>query len=422
MKKKKLLALIITAGVSVLMIAGYLIYTALSGGEKDVAKTVLFSADGIQEISYSYQGEQLSFVKENGEWVYAPDEDFPLNTAYIGDMEEALTSVFAVGEIESGDPAEYGLDKPVCSIKAVASNGSMFECEVGSDNDTANIVYVRSGGSIYMLDMSFSKKFRHTLVEMAQLRELLDIEASEANAFSLVNAQGSIELLHYPEGIPGGFKKLTWALENGSPADAEQAKILISAVADMRAAACVGYKPDAAALASYGLDEPSATVAISYDGGEITAQIGNQNEDGFYYVWLPDSGTVCTFEAATPEMLIKTGEVDCINRQVFPVEFDGLTAAVVEAGGTAVQLDFDEDGKAWDFYYSLSSMRAEGLAETEPAGEADVVVTVHTADPGVTYILAFKKYNDDFYSTSFLGYGQLVNKRDVEELLNILQA
>jgi hypothetical protein len=40
----------------------------------------------------------------------------------------------------------------------------------------------------------------------------------------------------------------------------------------------------------------------------------------------------------------------------------------------------------------------------------------------VTYILAFKKYNDDFYSTSFLGYGQLVNKRDVEELLNILQA
>jgi hypothetical protein len=43
-------------------------------------------------------------------------------------------------------------------------------------------------------------------------------------------------------------------------------------------------------------------------------------------------------------------------------------------------------------------------------------------DPNVTYVIAFSKYNDDFYSTDFLGYVQLVNKRDVEELLSILQA
>ena len=422
MKKRKLLTLIITAGVSVLMIAGYLIYTAVSGGETDSAETVLFSADSIQEISSTYEGEALAFVKKDGNWVYAADEQFPLNVAYLRDMEDALLSVAAVGEIETEDLAEYGLDNPGCMIKAVASDGSIFECEVGNDNDTANIVYIRAGGRIYMLDMGFSKKFRHTLTEMAQRQELLDIEVSEADALTIVNDNGFLKLLHYPEGIPGSFAKLTWAIEGGAPADAETAKELISTVAGMRAEECVCYKPDAAALASYGFTEPAAIVGISYDGGELTAQIGSKNEEGLYYVWLPDTGLVCTFEATVPELLIKTGEEDCINRQVFPVEYAGLTYAEVDAGGTVSQLNFEEYGNAWDFYYALSTMRAEGLAEASTEGSADVVITAHTADPDVTYVITFSEYNDDFYSTDFLGYVQLVNKRDVEELLNILQA
>jgi hypothetical protein len=40
----------------------------------------------------------------------------------------------------------------------------------------------------------------------------------------------------------------------------------------------------------------------------------------------------------------------------------------------------------------------------------------------VTYAAAFKKHDDDFYSTDFLGYIQLVNKRDIEGLLSILGA
>lgn len=422
MRRKKLLTLIITAAAAVLMVAGYLVYSAVSGGVKEPVNIELFSAKSIQEISYSYEGEQLDFLKKDGEWAYAADEDFPLNTAYLRDMEQALTLVEATGEIESGDSVEYGLDHPVCLIKSAGTDGSVFECEMGDDNGTANVVYVRTGGRIYTLDISFSKVFRHTLTEMGKRQELLDIEASQARAFSLENEKGSLKLLQYPDGIPGAFKKLTWAYEDGSPADAEIAKELVSAVAGMRAQECVSYKPDAAALESYGLAKPAVTVGVTYDGGELTAQIGNKNGDGLYYVWLPDSKLVYTFEASVPELLMDTVSGDCVNRQVFPVDYSELKYAEVKAGGVAVRLNFEEYGKAWNFYYALSSMRAEGFADENASGDADVVVTAYKADKNATYVIAFKKYNEDFYSTDFLGYVQLVNKRDVEELLNILQA
>ena len=104
------------------------------------------------------------------------------------------------------------------------------------------------------------------------------------------------------------------------------------------------------------------------------------------------------------------------------MEFGALTDAVVEYGEASKQVDFAQDGSAWDFYYALSNLRAERLAENQPAGDADVTITVHSTEPNVTYVLAFRKYNEDFYSTDFLGSIQLVNKRDVEELLNILGA
>ncbi|MPM77347.1 hypothetical protein SDC9_124350 [bioreactor metagenome] len=102
--------------------------------------------------------------------------------------------------------------------------------------------------------------------------------------------------------------------------------------------------------------------------------------------------------------------------------FDGLTYADVEFGGTSQRVDFSKEGSAWDFYYALSTMRAEQLTEAQPTGNADVTITVHTADPNETYVLSFQKYNEDFYSVRVLDSIQLVNKRDVEQLLKILEA
>jgi hypothetical protein len=421
-KRKRLVALLVTTGVSVLMIAGYLIYSALSSVEQEPEKTVLFSAEGIGEISIRRLAEELTFIRQNGDWVYAPDKDYPLNTAYVGDMEDALVSVTAVGTIEKADPAVYGLDNPACRIKAVSLDGRVFECEVGDVNETADIVYIRTGGGIYMVGSGFAKRFSHTLLDMAQRGRLLEIEASQVHSVVLENAYGRFELVHYPEGLPGDLNKLTWAFADASPADALKAKELVSAVIGMRPTVGVAYKPDDDTLAAYGLDVPAATAVITHSSGSLSVHVGSQSEVGQYHVWLPDRGLVYAFEPQMPQLLADAEAGDYVNRQVFPVGYSKLTYAAVDVGGAMDRLEFKEYGKAWDFYYALASLRAEGIAKEQPARDADLRITVYTEDPQVTYAVVFKKYNDDFYSTDFLGYIQLVNKRDIEGLLSILEA
>jgi len=420
MNGKKLLSLLLLTGFVALMIAGYVVYSAVSKRAKEESATVLFQATGIQQIMSDFAGEEQVFQKENDSWTYVPDTVFPLNPAYIEDMEDALLSLISTAEMPNGDPSEYGLAIPAFEISAIAEDGSKFHCAIGNENNSANVVYILVDENIYTVDIGFSRRFSHTLLEMVQKQPLLDLQPSEATALSIENGNGSCKLVRSSGSLPDGFDRITWIMGDGTPGDDEQAKSLILAIAGMRAVDCVAYKPDAATLSGCGFDQPAAVIGVSYNDTNWTAQIGNKTDDGKYYGFLPETGVICTFEASVPEQILGISAQDCRNRAVFPVSYENLTYAEVKFGGETKRLNFQEYGKAWDFYYKLSTMRAEQLDDSEPAGNADVTVTVYTTDSNVNYELAFQKVNEDFYRTDLFGYGQLVNKRDIEELLSIL--
>ena len=422
MNKRKLLRLLLLAGAAVLLLAAYLIWSALSIRPKDTGETVLFQANDIVEIQSSYAGEEQVFQKEQGVWVLKIDAAFPLNTAYIGDIEEALSNLVATGKLESEDLAEYGLAVPSFEISAKTASGSEFTCAVGNENNTADIVYLRTGGSVYTVDIGFSKRFSHTLLEMVEKQPLLDLQPSDVTEITLENGNGSWSIRRDPTAIPKGYANIEWMRDDGAAADSEQARTLIQAVAGMRAEETIAYRPDEATLSQAGLDQPAARIAIHTEATDWTAQIGGNTADGLTYVWLPGAKLLATFAPAVPEEILSLTPQDSLNRQVFPVEFDTLTYADVESGGASKRVDFSKEGYAWDFYYALYTMRAEQLTETQPAGNADVTITVHTTDPNETYVLSFRKYNEDFYSVSVLDSVQLVNKRDVEGLLKMLEA
>jgi hypothetical protein len=422
MNKRKLLRLLFLAGAAALLIAAYLVWSALSSRASDTGETVLFQAGDIVEIQSSYAGEEQVFIKEQGVWVLKSDAAFPLNTTYIGDMEEALSSLVATGKLESDDLAEYGLAVPAFEIAATTASGKTFACSVGNENNTADVVYLRTGGSIYTVDIGFSRRFSHTLLEMVEKQPLLNLQPSDVTEITLENGNGNWSLKRDPTAIPKGYANIEWVRNDGAAADAEQAKALISAVAGMRAEETIAYQPDEATLSRYGFDQPLASIGIRYGKTEWTAQIGSKTADGLTYVWLPGTQLLATFSSAVPEELASLTPQDSLNRQVFPVEFEGLTYADVESGGTSNRVDFSQEGSAWDFYYALSTMRAEQLATSQSTENASVTITIHTTDPSETYVLSFEKYNEDFYSVSVLDSVQLVNKRDVEQLLKILEA
>ena len=419
--KKRMWTLVFAAAAAVLMLTGYFVYKAVSAPPEETAGLVLFEAAGISEISYVYEGETLSFLKKDGAWVYKPDTGYPLNTAYLRDMENALLSVTATQRLEGGSPEEFGLADPSCVITAVADDGREFRCELGNDNDTVNIVYARFDGSVYALGDGFSKRFRHSLLEMASRQKLLDIEASEVTTFALENGNGGFSLTQYPDGVPGGYAKaLTWAFPDGSYGDAEVMKQLIRTVADMQPAACVSYRPGGDDIESYGLTEPACTVSVGYDGGERIVRIGQKNEDGQYAVYLPDSQLVYAVDPDAPEALLQYRQPDCLNRYVFLVDYSAIASVRVEGGAVSGDIDFTDGDAGWDFYYALSTMRAEGFADEAGTDNEGIVLTVYTKDPETIYTLNFTKYNEDFYSVSFMDDSiKLVNKRDVENLLSL---
>lgn len=420
MNKRKLLRLLLLAGAAALLIAAYLVWSALSSRARDTGETVLFQADNIVEIQSSYAGEEQVFIKEQGVWVLKSDAAFPLNTAYIGDMEEALSSLVATGKLESDDLAEYGLAVPAFEITAKTASGDVFTCAVGNENNTADVVYLRTGGSVYTVDVGFSRRFSHTLLEMVEKQPLLNLQPSDVTEITLENGNGNWSLKRDPTAIPKGYGNLLWVRNDGAAADAEQAKTLISAVAGMRAEENIAYQPDEATLSQYGFDQPAAIIGIRYGETSWTAQIGGKTADGLTTVWLPKAKLLATFASAVPEELVSLTPQDSLNRQVFPVEFDALTYADVEVDGTGKRVEFSQEGSAWDFYYALSTMRAEQLATSQSAENASVTITIHTTDPNEAYVLSFHKENEDFYSVRVLDSIQLVNKRDVEQLLKIL--
>lgn len=422
MNKRKLLRLLLLAGAAALLIAAYLVWSALSSRARDTGETVLFQASDIVEIQSSYAGEEQAFIKEQGVWVLKSDAAFPLNTAYIGDMEEALSSLVATGKLESEDLTEYGLAVPAFEITAKTASGDEFTCAVGNENNTADVVYLRTGGSVYTVDIGFSRRFCHTLLEMVEKQPLLDLQPSDVTEITLENGNGNWSLKRDQAAIPKGYSKLSWVRNDGAAADSEQAKALIQAVAGMRAEETIAYQPDEATLFQYGFDQPLTSIGIRYGETEWTAQIGNKTDSGLTTVWLPGTQLLATFAVTVPEEILSLTPQDSLNRQVFPVEFEGLTYADVEVDGTSKRVEFSQEGSAWDFYYALSTMRAEQLAKTQSAGNASVTITIHTTDPNETYVLSFHKENEDFYSVSVLDNIQLVNKRDIEQLLKILDS
>ena len=421
--KKRIRTLIFIGAAAVLMIAGYFIYKAASAPVKEAGEMVLFEATGIAEISYEYEGETLSFVKEDGAWVYQPDKGYPLNAAYLRDMENALLSVTAAQKLEGGSPEEFGLADPSCVITAVAEDGKEFRCELGSDNDTVNIVYARVDGGVYAISDDFSRMFRHTLLEMASKDKLLGAEASEVTAFSLENGNGAFSLKQYPDGVPGAYSKnLTWAFSDGAYGDSEEMKKLVRTVADMQPAKCVSYKPDDSAFELYGLKEPACTVNIEYNGGALTVLIGRKDEDGRYAVSLPDKNVVYAVDSEAPDALLGYRQQDCLNRYVFLLDYSEIASVKVESGTVSQIIDFADRDAAWDFYYALSNMRAEGFADEALSDDGDIVLTVNMGDTGTVYTLRFARYDENFYSVSFMDDNiKLVNKRDVQRFVTLAQ-
>lgn len=174
MKKQKI-QLIVIVLLLALVGGGYYFVTHhdLEAEEESVNLATLrvtdADADTINELSYDYEGETLTFVKEDGTWYYKNDKSIPIIQSEIANMATYVASISPASIIE--EPSElsvYGLDKPLATIKFTCEDGSSQELYIGEyfDMDGTNFAMAKGDDTVYTIAAYYATTFAKSVSDL----------------------------------------------------------------------------------------------------------------------------------------------------------------------------------------------------------------------------------------------------------------
>lgn len=402
---RQIRTLLILAVAAVLLFGGYfLLRSRETGSAEDMQETPLYEVESLARIDVTRGGETLRFEKGAGGWTYPADPLFPLNAAYLRDMENQLKRMTALHVFSEENP-DFGLEEPDCLIRALTPDGQEIRCALGAINDTSNIVYARVDDRLCALDDGFARCFRHSLNEMARKDLVPRLQAFQTTAVHLENENGSIAIR----------QEDAWQLPEGQKADEERVRAILAAVSGTVLGELAVCHPTDGDLGYYGLSEPSCSVFIENTEGDFRIATGHCERDGGRYAYLPQWDSVYAVEAWDAS-LDGLREEELRDRTLFSVEYKELTRITFQAAGETEKEITDPDAR-WELYYMLKNMRAESFAE-RPA-ETEYKLTLETGGGPIT--LSWGAYDENFACVSLDdGRNMLVNRREMGAVATLL--
>ena len=238
------------------------------------------SAEDIVSLKFNVGNGGLEFSKEDDQWYYTPDKDFPLQQSYPEDMAETVGSITAGRELTDGDSIDaYGLDEPAYTIEYTDADGNTTELLFGDMTGDDYYVMLNGNDTVYTVNSSVIDPFNYTLDDMARLDDYPSI--------------GSGNLVK--EVITQNGETTTYDSEDED--QAEDIAAVAGGLGAVTLSEAADYSVEDEDLDVYGLDEDSRiTVEATYTQDDeeqlVTLYIGNEDGSGNRYVMLNDSRIV----------------------------------------------------------------------------------------------------------------------------------
>ena len=238
------------------------------------------SAEDIVSLKFNVGNGDLEFGKEDDQWYYTPDKDFPLQQSYPEDMAETVGSITAGRELTDGDSIDaYGLDEPAYTIEYTDADGNTAELLFGDMTGDDYYVMLNGNDTVYTVNSSVIDPFNYTLDDMARLDDYPSI--------------GSGNLVK--EVITQNGETTTYDSEDED--QAEDIAAVAGGLGAVTLSEAADYSVEDEDLDVYGLDEDSRiTVEATYTQDDeeqlLTLYIGNEDGSGNRYVMLNDSRIV----------------------------------------------------------------------------------------------------------------------------------
>lgn len=280
-KQKQLWILL---GILLLLLAGWLGLRKFNQKQEEEqeakgAEAVVYATDlkNVEAIRYEAGEDVFSFEKQDGNWTYTQDPDFPLKQSFPEGLVLTFGKLTADRELSDGDkPEDYGLTEPAYTVWLRESGGEDVCLNFG--NMTGDCYYMRNEntGKIYTVSSTAVQSLDSTLESMAQLDEYPNISSGNLKK----------------EVIRQNGKETVYDSEN------EEDELHIASVAGGLGAVSLDtaadYSVEDEALSGFGLDgESRITVEATYTEQEeeklLTLYIGKEDGNGNRYVMINES-------------------------------------------------------------------------------------------------------------------------------------
>ncbi len=335
--------------------------------EEDQAVSILtLDTDAVTALSWTYEGETLSFENTDGVWAYTEDEAFPLSTAYIDSMLEAISDITASKTIESPEElSQYGLEDPTLTVD-VTEDGTT-QLVVGDETSMGGERYLSIGdGNVYLVDSGIVDSFAYGLYDLVKKESIPSMD--DISDVTVTAETRTLRIEHMQDSGIAYSDYYEWFLEDEDGAyltlGTSETNSFVSQITDLSWIECVSYNASEEDLTGYGLDTPAVTVTVNYtetvtadtaetdeDGNVITEEreapasftleIGGYADDGCY-ARIAGSRMVYLISSSVCDSLLYTGYEDLRPGDILELDWDAVTAVdIVLEGDMACRVEKD---------------------------------------------------------------------------------
>ena len=283
--KKKSMNLITAVAVLVVLSGAYVgvkTYVAKQeekeNAEEEEEKTQVFSisSEDVQSIKFVIDKKEVTFEKNNDEWVKSDERDFPVDQDKLIEAIGSLNNVEADRVLDNvTDTTEYGLDDPTNTITITDKDGKETVLHVGMENASTSQYYVENGedeSNIYVVADSVFQPFMKTLYDYAKAGTFPVIDSSTVSNVTVDENDDSYTLTKDDNtGL--------WNIQDkdgSEKADSAKVSSLTSSIASIAYGSFVNY--NCKDLSENGLDKPYGTITIDYQ--EEVEEKSDSSEDG----------------------------------------------------------------------------------------------------------------------------------------------
>lgn len=379
-------------------------------------------SDSVKTLSWEYNSNSLAFHKD-GKWIYDKDEAFPVSEKKIKELLQQFESfgvAFIIEEVE--DYGQYGLDKPICTIKFSTEEKS-YEVKLGDFSTMDSQRYVSIGdGNVYLVkndpleyfDATLNDMIDHDTTPIFTKVTVKEIKYSGAENYNIIYEKDSANSYNSED--------VYFAQQAGKklPLDTNKVNDYLTSISYLNLTDYVTYNMSDEDLKKYGLNSPELTITVNYtsennDGKDSSETFvlnisGNPEEKGKEditgYARVGESKIVYKIPSDSYKKLMAASYDSLRHSEVLPTAFDNINKIVIYLEGNEYTISSekkddkrvysykDKEIEITDLQNAFANLKADRFTKDKPKEKEEISMTVYLDKENIPEIkLQFYRYN-----------------------------